>query len=139
MGTGFIPGFVSRPLAAALILVMAAGAYPAPAGFEAVCQGCVSTVPNPGETSEANGHSCCQGEHPSANPSELSSAPADDRCGDCPLPCRQCCLSPGRSPVVTAARVTLGPPINFAFDLSLPILSHAPSGVHSSVFHPPRA
>jgi hypothetical protein len=139
MGKRFVPVFASRVLAAALILVMAAGAYPAPAGFEAVCQGCVSTVRDVTETSKATGHSCCHGEHPSGGLAELSSAPADERCGGCPLPCQQCCLSPGRAPVVTAAIVTLHPPINLAFDLSLPNTSQPRSGVHSSVFHPPRA
>ena len=135
------PCVVSRVVALLLAAVMAVGAGVAPAAAASECHVCLADLFGSDCGSERGAvdaaTSCCA--QPEALPAQSPGEPPDDRSDDCHCPCSHCCLPLGRAPVTvsTGNRVSLSMLPAFS-PTAVPVLSR-PVGVHTSVFHPPRA
>ena len=131
---------MTRVVALLVAAVVAAGAGVAPSAADAGgCHVCLVDLfgSDCGAEAANAGASCCD-LHPT-DPAEQPAAPSDSPSDDCPCPCSACCLPLGRAPVA----VSTGGALNLSMQPALspavaPVLGR-PVGVHTSVFHPPRA
>ena len=130
---------IPRVVALLLTAVMAAGAGVAPAAAQShLCVADLFGSDCAGEPRAVAANTPCCEQQP-ADMGQQPPAPADDAGEKCPCPCSQCCLPLGRAPV----NVSTGNPVVLSMQPAFPpavapVLSR-PVGVHTSVFHPPRA
>ena len=134
-----------RPVAAALIATLAIGALWAPPGGTLQCDACrrdlignVICTKLAAVTQAAATHACCN-KAKATGESKPVAKQHEGAANSCPTKCAPCCLPQAHFPVAPGEFVSLFAPGDGVVELK-PASSDAPSfGVHSSIFHPPRA
>lgn len=132
---------MTRVVALLLAAIMAAGAGVVTSAAASECHVCLADLFGPDSGSEVRvadaATSCCK-QHP-AGPAQLPGAPSDESSEDCPCPCSHCCLPLGRAPVAASTGNPVSLSMQPAFSPTAVPVQSRPAGVHTSVFHPPRA
>jgi hypothetical protein len=128
-----------------LIATLAIGASWAPPGGTLQCDACrrdlignVICTKLAAVTKSATTHACCKTAK-SAAESKPVAKQHEKAANSCPTQCAPCCLPQAHFPAAPGEFVSLLAPGEVVLELK-PASSDAPSfGVHSSIFHPPRA